>query len=195
MGSKRWPNLYSCHLIFRFPSLCIPVAAPLEQRGSIVIRSTPRSVYPCHMKSLSHDEEPWVSTRPSGSICNCIHFVWFSDKCAKSHAPTTRGRHVILILGVPSLRRLLAVCDSRTRSSCLRWISSAGLSIDANGSAKTNTWFSSNCTPIRRWPFHRGIIYLPLLSRPVASCALPQPAAVFAHPPSPATSHSGDSLY
>lgn len=161
-------------------SLPLSVAAPLEQHGSIFIQSTPPSVYPSHMKSLSCEDVPWVSLHPYGSIWNCIHFIQFSNKFATRTTLPIRGRRTILIFRVSFLRGWLqAVMAGRPAHACsrshqlvhyLRW---------PLGFAKTNTWSSLTgvcvCVCV---PFHKGIIYLPLLSTPVAFCSLLLPAAI-----------------
>lgn len=76
---------------FSSPPLCMSVAAPLEQRGSIFIQSTPPSACASYMKSLSHEDEPRVSIHSSVCIWNFIYFIWSCNIFTTKSALTTPG--------------------------------------------------------------------------------------------------------
>lgn len=74
---------------FSSPPLCMSVAAPLEQRGSIFIQSTPPSACASDMKSFSHEDEPWVSIHTSVCIWNFIYCIWSCNIFTTKNALTT----------------------------------------------------------------------------------------------------------
>lgn len=172
------PNLYSCHLIFLFPSLCMSVAAPLEQRGNIYIQSTPPSACASYTESLSRGDEPSVSIHSSGFIRIFIYFIWFFKNFTTRGVLTTRGGGIILTFGDPFLRGWLRTVM-------------AGLPLHARVASH---WLVGQLMPnmlpkqtlgraavIRVWPFHKGIIYWSLLSSPVAACCRRPPLSLILH--------------
>lgn len=170
------PNLYSCHLIFLFPSLCMSVAAPLEHRGNIFIQSTPPSACASYMESLSHEDEPSVSIHSSGFIRIFIYFIWFFNNFTTRDVLTTRGGGIILTFWDPFLRGWLRTVM-------------AGLPLHARVASH---WLVRHLMPnmpnkkqtlgraaaIRVRPFHKGIIYWSLLSSPVAACCRRPPLSL-----------------